>query len=99
MLSKASTTLGLSSASIAASESEFSMSSSSKSPSFGGVSPPSASSPLARSDAGLNGVALAGAAGGAGVCARPPFKEFQLGTLRARASLKSHGLLLAALLG
>src|SRR3954453_12743490 len=72
MLSKVSTTLGLSSASIAASESEFSMSSSSKSPSFGGVSPPSASSLLARSDAGLNGVALAGAAGGAGVCARPP---------------------------
>src|SRR6478736_1677340 len=66
MLSKVSTTLGLSSASIAASESEFSMSSSSKSPSLGDVSPPSASSPLARSDAGLNGVALAGAAGGAG---------------------------------
>ena len=41
MLSKVSTTLGLSSASMAASESEFSMSSSSKSPSFGGVSPPS----------------------------------------------------------
>ena len=57
---------------MAASESEFSMSSSSKSASLGGVSPPSASSPLARSEAGLNGVALAGAAGGAGVCARPP---------------------------
>src|SRR6266540_5320742 len=66
MLSKVSTTLGLSSASMAASESEFSISSSSKSPSPGAVSPPSPSTPLARSDAPLNGVAPAGAAGGAG---------------------------------
>src|SRR5215469_8706961 len=69
MLSKVSTTLGLSSASMAASDSEFSISSSSKSPSPGAVSPPSPSSPLARSGAPLNGVAPAGAAGGAGVCA------------------------------
>src|SRR5215831_16017946 len=69
MLSKVSTTLGLSSASMAASESEFSISSSSKSPSPGAASPPSPSSPLARSGAPLNGVAPAGAAGGAGVCA------------------------------
>ncbi len=53
---------------MAASESEFSMSSSSKSPS-GGVSPRSASSPPARTGAGLNGMAAAGAAGGAIVCA------------------------------
>src|ERR1700716_3263931 len=81
MLSKVSSTLGLSSASIAASESEFSISSSSKSASLDGVSAPSAPSlplaPLApllcslpRSCAALNGVARAGAAGGAGVCAR-----------------------------
>src|SRR5262249_25516687 len=69
MLSKVSTTWGLSSASMAASESEFSISSSSKSPSPGAGSPPSPSSPLARSGAPLNGVAPAGAAGGAGVCA------------------------------
>src|SRR6266478_1587410 len=69
MLSKVSTTLGLSSASMAASESEFSISSSSKSPSPGGGSAPSPSSPLARSGAPLNGVAPVGAAGGAGVCA------------------------------
>ena len=52
---------------MAASESEFSMSSSSKSPSAapsGFCSPPSSSSLAA-----LNGVAAAGAAGGAGVCA------------------------------
>src|SRR5215813_963144 len=66
MLSKVSTTLGLSSASMAASESEFSISSSSKSPSPGAGSPPSPSSPLARSGAPLNGVAPVG---GAGVCA------------------------------
>jgi mono/diheme cytochrome c family protein len=43
---------------MAASESEFSISSSStKSPSPGAVSPPSPSSPLARSGAPLNGVA------------------------------------------
>src|SRR5215471_16950588 len=65
MLSKVSTTLGLSSASMAASESEFSISSSSKSPSPGAASPPSPSSPLARSGAPLNGVAPVGAAGGA----------------------------------
>src|SRR6267143_759916 len=63
MLSKVSTTLGLSSASMAASESEFSISSSSKSPSPGGGSAPSPSSPLARSGAPLNGVAPVGAAG------------------------------------
>src|SRR6516164_8496473 len=55
MLSKVSTTLGLSSASMAASDSEFSISSSSKSPSPGAVSPPSPSSPLARSVAPLHG--------------------------------------------
>src|SRR6516225_10124426 len=70
MLSKVSTTLGLSSASIAASESEFSISSSSKSPSPGAVSPPSPCSPplptLPRSGAPLNGVAPVG---DAGVCA------------------------------
>src|SRR6266540_2478157 len=65
MLSKVSTTLGLSSASMAASESEFSISSSSKSPSPGAASLPSPSSPLPRSGAPLNGVAPAGAAGGA----------------------------------
>src|SRR5215471_18428783 len=64
MLSKVSTTLGLSSASMAASESEFSISSSSKSPSPGAASPPPPLSPLARSGAPLNGVAPAGAAGG-----------------------------------
>src|SRR5262249_52428754 len=55
MLSKVSTTLGLSSASMAASESELSISSSSKSASSGAASPPSPSSPLARSGAPLNG--------------------------------------------
>src|SRR6266446_1942528 len=63
MLSKVSTTLGLSSASMAASESEFSISSSSKSPSPGAASPASPSSPLARSGAPLNGVAPAGGTG------------------------------------
>src|SRR6266481_1416271 len=61
MLSKVSTTLGLSSASMAASESEFSISSSSKSPSPGAASPASPCSPplptLPRSGAPLNGVA------------------------------------------
>src|SRR5215813_10768678 len=61
MLSKVSTTLGLSSASMAASESEFFISSSSKSPSPGAGSPPSPSSPLARSGAPLNGAAPASA--------------------------------------
>src|SRR5262249_12021411 len=84
MLSKVSSTLGLSSASIAASESEFSISSSSKSASPGGVSLPSSASspfaPLARSlrsllrscagAAALNGVAAAGAAGGGPGAAR-----------------------------
>src|SRR5216684_3756688 len=66
MLSKVSTTLGLSSASMAASESEFSISSSSKSPSPGAASPASPCSPplptLPRSGAPLNGVAPVGAA-------------------------------------
>src|SRR5260370_1421029 len=73
MLSKVSTTLGLSSASMAASESEFSISSSSKSPSPGAASPASPCSPplptWPRSGAPLNGVAPAGAAGGAALCA------------------------------
>jgi len=64
-LSKVSTTLGLSSASIAASESEFSMSSSTtKSPSAA----PSTFSLPSSSVAGLNGIAVAGATIGAGVC-------------------------------
>src|SRR5262249_22577997 len=66
MLSKVATTLGLSSASMAASESEFSISSSSKSASPAGDSAPSPSSPSSRSAAGLNGVAAAGAARGGG---------------------------------
>src|SRR5262245_7785194 len=69
MLSKVSTTLGLSSASIAASESVFSMSSSSKSPSPGAASLSSQSSSLPRPGTPLNGVTPAGAAGGADVCA------------------------------
>src|SRR5215470_7035676 len=69
MLSKVSTTLGLSSASMAASDSEFSISSSSKSPSPGAASPASPPPPSPRSGAPLNGVAAEDAAGGAGVCA------------------------------
>src|SRR5215813_1910764 len=69
MLSKVSSTLGLSSASMAASESEFSISSSSKSPSPGAASPASPAPPSPRSGAPLNGVAAEDAAGGAGVCA------------------------------
>src|SRR5256885_1608191 len=68
-LSKVSSTLGLSSASIAASDSEPSMSSSSKSASCvpSGLSSPS---PLAEPGRGgtLNGVALAGAVAGATIC-------------------------------
>src|SRR5262249_274484 len=71
MLSKVSTTLGLSSASIAASESEFFMSSSSKSASLGVASPPSQSSSLPRSGAPLNGVTPAGPAGAAAVAPTP----------------------------
>ena len=72
MLSKVSSTLGLSSASIAASDIEFSRSSSSRSgsPSGGssGISSPSASPRAAPAGCGLNGVAPGGAEGGATVC-------------------------------
>src|SRR6266540_2898320 len=90
MLSKVSTTLGLSSASMAASESEFSISSSSKSPSLGAASPPSPSCPLARSGAPLNGVAAAGAAGGAAGTCRCPCCRDRL-TIRADHR-RRHGL-------
>ena len=67
MVSKVSTTLGLSSASMAAKESEFFVSSSSKSPSSAAPSA-APSSPSARSPVALNGVGAAGAVAGAGVC-------------------------------
>src|SRR5271166_2669412 len=65
MVSKVSSTLGLSSASIAASDNEFSRSSSSRSASASAASS-APSSPLALplTAAGLNGVGPAGAAGG-----------------------------------
>src|SRR6266853_1465533 len=79
MLSKVSSTLGLSSASMAASDMEFSRSSSSSSPSGGSTG---SGSPGKTSGLGRNGVAAAGAVAGAAVCggcnaapalgARPP---------------------------
>src|SRR5580704_4631560 len=66
MLSKVSSTLGLSSASIAASDIEFSRSSSSRSASAIAASSPASPSPAAAplAPAGLNGVAAGGADGG-----------------------------------
>src|SRR6516162_5713739 len=69
-MSKVSITLGLSSASIAATESQFSISSSSRLLSLI-VPSASTSSPLERSPAGLNGVAVAGAVAGRDLW-RPP---------------------------
>src|SRR5262249_48087598 len=73
MVSKDSITLGLSSASIAATESQFSSSSWSSSRLLSLIVPSaSTSSPVARSPAGLNGVAVAGAVAGAGICGGLP---------------------------